>query len=248
MAKKSKKSKGPKFSADMFQPTRFHTAEEKAKFANQFVKLVTGGFQAADYPKWFYRELTNTRGHIAHCDQGGFWHTWFSTAAQQRKFLDHWREQPVYGDPQFTYSDVERKLQQWIIDCWDELLAIVAANEQVEQAAALAEVERRQALAEQTHQDFIIAAKSQNTGDFGHYGYILVAEDGSAWEVSRTLHSPWTAGQQVRCRLDARREPIFMGCECPRRLANVPAETATELWVNARKKSEVAGGADPVAT
>lgn len=103
-----------KFTADQFTATEFDTAADKAKWANTFVKFVERGFQASDFSKAFYRRLSNTRGHIAHYDQGGFYSTWFDTTQAQLRFINHWLSHPVYGDPKFTYSDVERQLQSFL--------------------------------------------------------------------------------------------------------------------------------------
>lgn len=102
------------FKAEQFTPTKWDSAEQKAKFANQFVRLIERGFQFHDFPKWFYNRLSNTFGHIAHYNQLGFWETWFENQGQQLAFLRHTATCQICGDPAFTYSDVERALQGWL--------------------------------------------------------------------------------------------------------------------------------------
>lgn len=102
------------FDAAMFTATRWQSAEEKARFANQFVTFVRSGFAHSAFPTWFYKRLSMTFGHIAHYNIDGFYGTFFRTPTDRRTFIEHtlsWR--PV-GDPHFTYSDVERAIQQWM--------------------------------------------------------------------------------------------------------------------------------------
>lgn len=106
---KSKYQFGP------FEPTKYNTAADKLKFANQFVRFVEGGFKQTMFPKWFYQRLSMMFGHIAHFNQGGFYEVWFSTKGSQLRFLSNALVNGGYGSPAFTYSDVERELKEWII-------------------------------------------------------------------------------------------------------------------------------------
>jgi len=105
-----------KFTSEQFTPTKFYTAADKAKFANQFVRFVTRSFKPTLFPKWFYQRLSNTFGHIAHYDQGGFYETWFSSLNRQLAFLKRTAESEIYGDVEYTFSDVERVLKAWVIE------------------------------------------------------------------------------------------------------------------------------------
>ena len=62
----------------------------------------------------FYRRLSNTFGNIAHYNRGGFWDEFFTTTADKVRFLEQTLQYPCYGDPAWTYSDVERALQAWL--------------------------------------------------------------------------------------------------------------------------------------
>ena len=102
------------FNASQFVPTKYSTAEEKAKFANQFVKFVDNGCQLKHFPKWFYRRLSMTFGHIAHYNLEGFYDTWFCHPSSLWNFIQHTLGYPCYGDPEYTYSDVEKAIQEWL--------------------------------------------------------------------------------------------------------------------------------------
>lgn len=102
------------FAASQFTPTRFDTAEDKAKFANHFVRFVESGFKWTLFPKWFYTRLSMTFGHIAHFDQRGFYATFFSDLDGQLAFLKQTLRRGGFGSPAHTYSDVERALARWV--------------------------------------------------------------------------------------------------------------------------------------
>jgi hypothetical protein len=97
-----------------FTPTQWDTAQEKAAFAKHFMQFVRSDFTAKHFTDKFYRRLSNTFGHIAHYNRGGFWETFFTTTADKVRFLEQTLQHPCYGDPAWTYSDVERSLQAWL--------------------------------------------------------------------------------------------------------------------------------------
>ena len=102
------------FKANQFTPTQWSTAEDKAKFANQFVRLIERGFQKSDFPRGFYNRLSMIFGHIAHCNHLKFWEIWFLDKEAQLEFLQHTEQSRIYGNPTFTYSDVEEAIQGWL--------------------------------------------------------------------------------------------------------------------------------------
>jgi hypothetical protein len=103
-----------RFTADQFTPTEWSSAADKAKFANHFVRFVESDFKETLFPKWFYRQLSNTFGHIAHYDIYGFYATFFKTTRGKVDFLIQTEEWPCYGSPTYTYSDVEQVLRAWV--------------------------------------------------------------------------------------------------------------------------------------
>ena len=104
------------FKVEDFANTNFATAEDKAKWANKFTKFILGGFQRSAFKKDLYKQLCSMFGHCAEYDLGGFYCTWFEDTY---KCL-HWVETVAttwlagIGQPQFTWSDVEIKVIQWI--------------------------------------------------------------------------------------------------------------------------------------
>jgi len=100
-----------------FTPTKFSTNADKQKFVRHFIRFVTGGFKWTVFPKWFYTRLSNCRGHIAHYSQAGFYNHWFSARKDRMCFILYWvdtNRYPIYGDPDYTYSDVEKFLVEWL--------------------------------------------------------------------------------------------------------------------------------------
>ena len=100
--------------SSQFTPTEWDTAQDKAAFAKQFMRFVRSDFAAKHFTERFYRRLSNTFGNIAHYNRGGFWAEFFTTTADKVRFLEHILQPPCYGDPAWTYSDVERSLQAWL--------------------------------------------------------------------------------------------------------------------------------------
>ncbi len=68
----------PAFTAAEFSPTQWDSAEDKAKFANALMKFIAGDFPRQSFTKSLYRRLSNTFGHIAHCDLEGFYGVFFN--------------------------------------------------------------------------------------------------------------------------------------------------------------------------
>ncbi len=102
------------FSPAAFTPTRFASAEDMAKFANQFVAFVSAGCPQSKFTHRFYERLCRMFQHIAHYNQNGFYEEWFNSAEKRHQFLEQALSSPTYGSPEWTWSDVERALQDWI--------------------------------------------------------------------------------------------------------------------------------------
>jgi hypothetical protein len=97
-----------------YTATKFDTAENKGKFEKQFKRFVERGFSQTLFTKSFYQRISNMRGHIAHYDRSGFWNAQFSTPECRADFLRHWTNSPIYGNPEYTWSDVECVLAAWL--------------------------------------------------------------------------------------------------------------------------------------
>lgn len=106
------------FQMEDFRPTKWATAEEKAKIANKMTRFILGGFQQGSFNKTMYQRLSNMFGHIAHYNINGFYETWFSDIKACRDWAEHitgsWLS--GMGDPKFTWSDVEKALIRWMKD------------------------------------------------------------------------------------------------------------------------------------
>jgi hypothetical protein len=100
------------FVAAQFVPTQWNTAEAKAKFGNTYLHFVDSEFQRSLFTKQFYNQLSNCFFHVAHYNLHGFYEVWFTGLANRLRFLEHTLEFPCYGDPAYTFSDVEREIQR----------------------------------------------------------------------------------------------------------------------------------------
>ena len=105
--------KGP-FLCSEFVPTKFSTAQDKADFGNTFLHFIESEWARTAFSKSFYNRLSMCFSHIAHYDAAGFYATWFTTDADRLRFLRHTLAWPCWGDPEFTFCDVERAIQQEI--------------------------------------------------------------------------------------------------------------------------------------
>jgi hypothetical protein len=99
---------------DKYTATQWNTAADKEKFVKQFKAFVTKDFPETAFNKQFYNRMSMMRGHIAHYNQAGFYATWFDTSERRADFLRHWTVGVIYGDPAYTWSDVEKVLQAWL--------------------------------------------------------------------------------------------------------------------------------------
>ena len=105
--------KGPFLPSD-FTATKFSTAADKAEFGNTLLRFIESEWASALFTKSFYNRLSMCFGHIAHYNRAQFYEEWFSSLAAQVRFLKHTLRFPCYGDPEYTFSDVERAIQREI--------------------------------------------------------------------------------------------------------------------------------------
>jgi hypothetical protein len=105
--------KGP-FHPSEFVPTKFSTAEDKANFGNTFLHFIESECVRTLFSKSFYNRLSMCFSHIANYDAAGFYETWFRSDADRLRFLRHTLDWPCWGDPEFTFCDVESAIQQEI--------------------------------------------------------------------------------------------------------------------------------------
>jgi hypothetical protein len=105
--------KGP-FLPSEFVPTKFSTAQDKADFGNAFLHFIESEWARTAFSKSFYNRISMCFSHIAHYDAAGFYATWFTSDADRLRFLRHTLAWPCWGDPEYTFCDVERAIQQEI--------------------------------------------------------------------------------------------------------------------------------------
>ena len=128
-----------------FVPTQWESAEQKAKFANALLRFIAADFPRSKFHEGFYRRLSNTFGHIAHYNRDQFYDHFFLSAEDKLAFLEQCVTWPCYGDPTFTYSDVERAIGARLRK--SQVLAILSSQIAVEhrrrELALLAELKAR---------------------------------------------------------------------------------------------------------
>ena len=107
--------KGPFLPSD-FKATKFSTAADKAEFGNTLLRFIESEWASALFTKSFYNRLSMCFAHIANYNRTQFYEEWFSSLAAQVRFLKHTLRFPCYGDPEYTFSDVERAIQREIVD------------------------------------------------------------------------------------------------------------------------------------
>jgi hypothetical protein len=100
------------FDASQFVATQWSSAADKAAFGNAFLHFIESEWKRSLFTKSFYQRLSNCFGHIAHYNIHGFYETWFTCDKDRRGFLQNTLSWPCWGDPTFTYSDVERAIKQ----------------------------------------------------------------------------------------------------------------------------------------
>jgi hypothetical protein len=136
------KSKAYPITALGMSPTKWESAEQKAKWASHLVRFLEARCPEATFQDWFYQRLSNTFGHIAHYNRAGFYDTWFRTANDRFRFVKHLLDHQVFGDPAWTYCDAEAAVQDHIIRFRSALVAKLhqeARDEQQAQDEHLAE-------------------------------------------------------------------------------------------------------------
>jgi hypothetical protein len=102
----------PAFTAAEFTPTQWVSAEDKAKFANALMKFIANEFPRQSFTRSLYQRLSNTFGHIAHTNVDGFYGAFFERDFDKVVFLEQTLSWPHFGDPTFTFSDVEHAVKR----------------------------------------------------------------------------------------------------------------------------------------
>lgn len=80
---------------------------------------------------------------------------------------------------------------------------------------------------------FKVAAVSNSPNSFGLWGHVLIAKDGTAYEVARSHSiSSWARGTDIEVPLSETGVPCWasVSCEIPRELPKAPAKVVKEVW------------------
>jgi hypothetical protein len=148
------------FTADKFSPTTWEPAKKKAQFAKQLIRFIEADFPRRQFTQALYHRLALTFGHIAHVNRHLLYDAFFTTTEGKVRFLCQIRQWPCYGDPAFTYSDVERALQSWLLQS-DILARYEERLAQDAEAAERAELARLKAKYEMASKRSATATVSQ---------------------------------------------------------------------------------------
>lgn len=108
----------PRVSAANFTATEFDSAAGKAAFLRRLAAWIINGMQQEEFvrtDKPLYYHLSMHFGHIAHYNRWGFYDTWFTNDNVKYHFLQRHAQKEIYGDPAYTWSDVERRFKAWIL-------------------------------------------------------------------------------------------------------------------------------------
>ena len=131
----------PRFQPDAFTATKWDTAEVKAKFANDLCRFMAADFKESLFTKALYQRLSMCFGHIAHYNREGFFGEFFRDLRGKVDFLEQTLAWRCFGDPEYTYSDVEAAVNARLRSC--NLLAAYRALRAAEVENAEREMLRR---------------------------------------------------------------------------------------------------------
>lgn len=107
----------PRFQADEFTATQWDSSEVKAKFANGLSRFIAADFKESLFTKDLYRRLSMCWRHIAHYNREGFFSEFFLDQRGKVDFLEQTLAWHCFGDPEYTYSDVERAVNARLRSC-----------------------------------------------------------------------------------------------------------------------------------
>lgn len=131
------------FEPAQFTETKWDTAEVKAEFGNHLLTFILQDFPEAMFTRRFYNRLHLCFGLIAQYDLQGFRDFWFSSTDGKAAFIEALMQWPGWGDPKFTYSDVERAVRAKLVEL-NVLLALRERQAKEQREHELATLKRLQ--------------------------------------------------------------------------------------------------------
>jgi hypothetical protein len=166
--------KGP-FLPDEFTSTKFSTASDKAEFGNHFLRLIESECAQVLFTKDFYHRLSMCFGHIAHVDRPTFYETWFTSDQDRLRFIEKTLKWPCWGDLEYTFSDVERSIQQ----------EVLKRNYLAQYQLRVAEAERASEMETLRHLETKYRAPANRTDDAGATTADLATDEPSSPVIER---------------------------------------------------------------
>jgi hypothetical protein len=115
----SVKVKLGRLSADDLTPTKWSSADDKARSVNAVLSFIEKGMPREQFERnnRLYHVVSqyNAFGsHIAHYDRYGFAHRWFSSDHAKLEFLERAADSFSAGDPRYTWSDAATIVSEMI--------------------------------------------------------------------------------------------------------------------------------------
>jgi hypothetical protein len=107
----------PPFTETMFTVTNWDTAADKADFANTLCRFIAADFKKELFTQKLYRRLNLSFGFIAHYDIGGYFDYFFLDLQGKIAFLEEMLAWWPCGQPEHTFSDVERAVKARLRAC-----------------------------------------------------------------------------------------------------------------------------------
>ena len=95
------------------------------------LRFIADDFPETKFHKAFYNRLSMTFGHIAHYDRNGFYGHFFLTTKDKIAFLKQCLNWRCFGDPTYTYCDVERAVSERLRNT--NIVALLQSQTAVEQ-------------------------------------------------------------------------------------------------------------------
>ncbi|MBB2157359.1 hypothetical protein HLH33_13730 [Gluconacetobacter diazotrophicus] len=100
----------PPLTAAGLTATKWAGVDDKARGGNALLGFIARGMPRSAFSKTLYRMVSNMFGFIACYDLHGFWDTHLATTSDRAAFLEQIEKYPCWGQPAFTWSDVERRI------------------------------------------------------------------------------------------------------------------------------------------
>jgi len=99
---------------NQFTRTKWDGPDAKMKYARRLCRFLERNCPKKSWNKAFYNRLSQMFGFIAHYNALGFWEERLSSPQRRLATLQVILRHPCYGDPAWTWSDVEKAVQAFV--------------------------------------------------------------------------------------------------------------------------------------